>query len=131
VFLVEPIARLDLSKALEWGELISLFQIDESRAAVWSRDYLPEVLRRLEATKFEPDDWDRILIAGPIINLVMVSTALVAAYPRIPIRALYFCGETRRYVERYLGLQCAQPQQDDKFTLGADAIEIIKHTSRS
>jgi hypothetical protein len=123
VFLIEPCHRLDLSSAQSWGPIVSLFEFDEQRCAVWSLNYIPTALQRLEAKGFQPHI-DRVLIAGPIINLVMVTTAMVAVWPNTPIKALYFCGETRKYVERYLGTS-----RLDKFTLPGDAIQVVKHTS--
>lgn len=124
VFILEPCERLDVSGASAYGELIELFEPGERRMSTWDREYPTEIIRRLVAHGFEPQR-DRVLVAGPIVNLVRATTAIVAAWPDRAIAALYWCGATRKYVERYLGAS-ADHIAEAKFEVAPGSVIVTR-----
>lgn len=100
-FIIEP-ARVDVSPAGDWGQLVELYYPNERRPSMWSSDYVADVIDRLRRHGYSPRH-DYIVISGPAAMLVMVTTALVALYAECPVKALYYDHASRSYVERYLG----------------------------
>ena len=98
VFVLEP-TRLDVSAACAYGELVYIFAPGQHRSSIWTPEFAAELLARLSQLGYTSNDY--ILIAGHVVAVSILLTALVAAYSKVSALAFDSCG--RRYVPQTLG----------------------------
>ena len=101
IFVFEP-TRLNIENARTYGEFVYIFgsATSDHRASIWSPKFREQIIDRLTALAFDPEQ-DYILLAGNSVPLHIVVAALVAEYSSIS--AIAFNAQSRTYVPIELG----------------------------
>ena len=98
VFILEP-CHVDTAPAARYGELVTLLP-GRRNSPFDTREYEVEVLARLKAENYDPDE-DIICLAGKIICVSVLCAAVAREYGAFG--ALLFDAGGCRYVRRVIG----------------------------
>lgn len=93
VFFLEPL-RHDSSHAEVYGEPVYLFEADESRPSIWSKDLCRQAVDRLQSSGFRPNI-DYLMVAGALPALSQLLLRLGRVYDSLNM--LLFNSSTREY----------------------------------
>lgn len=99
VFVLQP-GNKDFSGASRYGELVHVYDKNESRPSIWDSEYVSEALDRLADAQYHPHV-DFVLLAGHMVPTVLFCCALCNAYPAP--QALCYDIVSGNYVIRRLG----------------------------
>ena len=99
VFLIEKTKpNIDITEATNFGELEYLFDQNQRRCSAFDTiKYQREMLRRLDAADFDPDN-DYICVAGSVLVLSICLIAIAQRYERF--KTLLFSSTESKYIER-------------------------------
>lgn len=100
--LIEPTTRVDVSAAQRYGEIVYIFEKNESRPSIWTEEFVQVAMIRLEQMNYDPKA-DTIIIAGAIVPLIKLIGCLTANFGRI--RVLCHSAIERDYTLQEIG-QC-------------------------
>lgn len=89
-----------LREAKRYGDVEFIFSDGESHPSIWDAEFIDEALDRLADRAYDPGV-DYVVLAGPMVALVLFTTALCCAYPT-PL-ALCYDIISGRYAPKKLG----------------------------
>lgn len=118
VFILEVAQNVNITLALEYGIIITLFQNtadnnnndndnnngDKKRISQWeTRKFGDEIIKRLEEYEYNPES-DYILIAGHMISMTIMIAKVISEYYESHkyIKVLFWSSHFGRYVSRKL-----------------------------
>lgn len=78
VFVLEQTAN-DLSRATEFGEVMHIFDQGKHRPGLFGEHFAQAIITQLERKSFDPAI-DYVVIAGGMVPMVLMVTALVQEY---------------------------------------------------
>lgn len=112
VFVLER-TKVDISDAKRYGTVEYVYEDNDRRLSIWDENYKWDTLDVLEHLGFNAER-DYLLIAGNVVPMIIVATAMVSKYGRI--QALLYSATERAYILRWLGLEEDTTHDDERAT---------------
>lgn len=106
VFILEQINNVDITAALEYGQLCALFKTFKKENGkyynIWeTEDFQDEIIKRLEELSYNPEI-DYILVAGHMTSMVIFATTIISNFDSDYAKFLLWNSKKQKYIVREL-----------------------------